>query len=92
MRVIAMPLPLPRRPEDEAPSVGAETRHYFDIAHGDVASLHDRIEQGLMQNDFVAPPHSPTSHRIEAIIQTVSRGAGVVGLAGALALIAYALI
>lgn len=88
-----MPLPLLRRPEDESKSADRnDSAHYFDMAHGDVASLHERIERGLMQNAYVAVPHSVTADRIEMAVQAVSRGAGVVGLFGALALIAYALL
>ncbi|CAN5135531.1 hypothetical protein BH10PSE13_BH10PSE13_21030 [soil metagenome] len=90
-RESAMPLPLPQRPE-QAPAHRAGTDHYFDAAHGDVASLHARIEQSLGQNGFVAAPHSQTADRIEHLVQGVSRSAGIVGLAGALALIGYALL
>lgn len=86
-----MPLPLPQRP-DNAPAHRAETDHYFDIAHGDVASLHARIERGLGQNGFAAAPHSATADGIENLVQGISRSAGVIGLLGAVSLIAYAIL
>jgi len=86
-----MPLPLPQRPQN-APAPRTESNHYFDTAHGDVASLHARIEAELGQNGFAAVPQSLTADRIENLVQGVSRSAGVVGLIGTLALIAYALL
>lgn len=87
-----MPLPLPRQPEQAAPSTGAPASHYFDAAHGDVASLHDRIERSLGAHAFAALPQSQAVDRLEALVQAVSRAAGPIGLLGALAMIAYALI
>lgn len=87
-----MPLPQPHQPESRQTADGTSADHYFDTAHGDVASLHSRIEQSLRNSEIAAMPHSPTVDRLEQGIQAVSRGAGVVGLLAALALIAYAII
>lgn len=91
-----MPLPQPHQPESRSTAEGVSAPsvddHYFDIAHGDVASLHSRIERSLRNSEIAAMPHSPTVDRLEQGIQAVSRGAGVVGLLAALALIAYAII
>ncbi|HEX7856642.1 MAG TPA: hypothetical protein VF503_23435 [Sphingobium sp.] len=88
-----MPLPQfqPTELQDQ-PTPTPETGHYFEGVHGDVAALHARIEGGFDDYRFEGVPRSFLAGRFEDSVQFVSRSAGVLGLLGALGLIAYALI
>jgi len=69
----------------------AEADHYFAAVHGDVAVLQDRIERGFSDYGFERAPVSVLHGRVERIVESVSRGAGVVGLLVALEAVFYVL-
>ncbi|HEX7872573.1 MAG TPA: hypothetical protein VF475_06665 [Sphingobium sp.] len=77
---------------DDSRSTTAGDGHYFDTAHGDVAALHAKIEQGFGDYSFDRAPESFVGSRLENSIHGLSRAAGVFGFVGALAVIAYLVI
>ncbi|MFT3965598.1 MAG: hypothetical protein QM690_06930 [Sphingobium sp.] len=93
MKVISMP-PSPFKPSESHPQPqgGTESDHYFDVAHGDVAALHARIERGFAQYHFERAPRSSFDEHVEDSIHLLSRLSGVLGLAVTLGIIAYILI
>jgi hypothetical protein len=87
-----MPNPLfTQRPAADQSPAGPDATHYFDAAHGDVAALHARIEQGFADYSLGETPLSPTADRLDAAVQFLSRSAGIAGLVSALILTAYCL-
>lgn len=85
-----MPLPQIKRSGFSDDRI-AEADHYFATVHGDVAALQARIEHGFSAHSFESVPESRLHGRIERVIESVSRGAGVVGLLVALEAIFYVL-
>ncbi|HEX7823192.1 MAG TPA: hypothetical protein VF463_21570 [Sphingobium sp.] len=86
-----MPLPRFQRPAADETPAGAYATHYFDAARGDVAALHERIERGFADYSLGETPLSPTADRLDTTIQFLSRSAGIVGLAGALIIVAVSI-
>lgn len=80
-----MPLPASKPVDPQAQHRATVATHHFDMAHGDVAALHARIEQSFCEKPLALMPLTATTERLDLAVRTISRAAGPVALIASLA-------
>lgn len=86
-----MSLPAPKQAEPRHEAGLATPSHHFDVAHGDVAALHAKIERSFRDSPLAMLPTATLPVRLEAGVQMLSRASGPALLIATLAAISHVL-
>lgn len=86
-----MPLPASKQAEPRHSGRPETPAYHFDMAHGDVAALHAKIERSFRETPLAMLPAATLPGRLDAAVQMLSRASGPGLLVASLAVIGHVL-